>query len=237
MIAFLQCVAESVAEHGLKGLMEMVPGGAFACAVAVGAWKKYRERKKDAEIREEIQQLAQANFDEARKAAVEAVTAAVSPTATREERLNLELYLSQVPGTVRASMKRPDDTTGKTVPLAFTLTSADDVLKLLPARPPRFKPNDSMPGLAGCSLVELLGAGGFGEVWLARHRSMSLCGAVKFCHGQQARDLKHESGLIDRVMSAGKHPNIVPLLNVHLEHWDRHKLPSGSEGDWCGKVF
>lgn len=218
MIAFFRCVAESVAENGLSGLAEMVPGGKFACAVAAGAWKKYRERMKDVEIREEIQRLAQVSFDEARNAAVEAVKAAATPDATPEQQLSLELYLSQVPSAVRASLKRPEDVSGKTVPPSFSLNSPDDVLKLLPARPPRFKPNDPLPGLLGWSLVELLGVGGFGEVWLARHRSMSsLSGAVKFCHGEQARDLKHESGLIDRVMSAGQHQNIVPLKNVHLE--------------------
>src|SRR5262249_50719473 len=134
------------------------------------------ERKKDAEVRAEIQQLAQASFDEARKAAAEAVKQG-APTATVEDRQALELYLSQVPGAVRASLKRPEDATGRTVPPAFSLATPDDMARLLPGRPPRFRPGDPLPGLAGWWLVEPLGSGGFGEVWLARHRSMSaLCG-------------------------------------------------------------
>lgn len=67
-------------------------------------------------------------------------------------------------------------------------------------------------------LVRPLGVGGFGEVWLARNAKLtSLVGAVKFCLGQQARDIQHESGVIDRVMQAGPHANIVPLLDVALE--------------------
>jgi|GEM_PF-3410482 len=218
MIAFFRCVAEAVAEHGLRGLAEMVPGGPFALAVATSAWKKYRERKKEAEVREEIQKLAQATFEEARNQAIEAVKATVPETTPVEDRLNLELYLSQVPGTVRASLKRPDDATGTTVPSSFVLNSPDDLVKLLPARPPRFKPNDPVPGLASWRLEKPLGVGGFGEVWLARHSSASsLCRAVKFCHGQQARDLIHESGLINRVMAGGKHQNIVPLVDVSLQ--------------------
>jgi serine/threonine protein kinase len=217
MLVLLRCVAEAAMENGVGGLAEMVPGGKYAYDVAAAAWKKYRERKKDAEAREEIRQLAQANFEEARRAAVEAVREAAAAAAP-EDRSRLESYLSQVPGAVRASLKRPEDATGRTVPAAFALNSADDLVRLLPGRPPRFGPGDPLPGMAGWRLAELLGAGGFGEVWLARHESMpSLCGAVKFCHGRQARDLKHEGGLIDRVMAAGPHPNIVPLRNAHLD--------------------
>ncbi len=62
MFAFFRCVAEAVMEKGVRGLAEMVPGGAFACDVAAAAWKKYRDRKNVAEIRAEVQELAQANF-------------------------------------------------------------------------------------------------------------------------------------------------------------------------------
>lgn len=45
----------------------------------------------------------------------------------------------------------------------------------------------------------------------------SLGGAIKFCLGQTGRDLIHEARLIDRVMQAGAHPNIVPLTDAHLD--------------------
>lgn len=119
---------------------------------------------------------------------------------------------------MRRSLKRSDDPTGTTVPATFSLNSPDDFAELLPARPPRFAPGQALPGKPGWVLVEPLGVGGFGEVWLARHSRMaSLTGAVKFCHGEAARDLQHESTLIDRVMAAGKHPNIVALLDVNLD--------------------
>jgi len=217
MFAFFKSVAEAIVEKGVRGLVDLVPGGAYACDVAGIAWKKYREKKKDAEQRVEIQQLAQASFDEARKAAIEAVKVA-APDATVEDRLNLELYLSQIPGAIRASLKRPDDASGRTVPPAFVLSTPDDVAKLLPGRPPRFRPNDPVPGLAGWNLVEPLGAGGFGEVWLACHRlTPSLRGAVKFCHGKQGVELKHEHAVIKHVQAAGEHRNIVSLRNVYLE--------------------
>ena len=189
----------------------------MACDIAAGAWKRYRDRKKDVEIREEIKQLAEASFSEARKAASAAIEQA-TPLATIQERLTLETYLSQIPATVRTSLKRPEDSTGRTVPSTFVIKTNDDVLRLLPSRPQRFRPGDPLPHLPEWKLVEPLGSGGFGEVWLARHnRVISLCGAVKFFHGQQAKDLQHESTLIGHVMKIGNHPNIVPLKDASFE--------------------
>jgi hypothetical protein len=106
MIAFFRCVVEAVVEKGVRGLAAMVPGGAFACEVAAAAWKKYRERTKDAEVRAEIQELALASFEDARRAAARVVEE-VAPTAPAEDRINLELYLAQVPAAVQQSLKRP----------------------------------------------------------------------------------------------------------------------------------
>ena len=85
--------------------------------------------------------------------------AVAPPTATVEDKLNLELYLSQVPGAVRASLKRPEDATGRTVPPAFALNTAARMWRSSsPAASPRFRhPADPVPGLAGWSLVEPLG--------------------------------------------------------------------------------
>lgn len=212
----MRCLAEAVVENGFKGLAEMVPGGKYAYDLAEGVWKKYRERLKEAEQRAELAKMAQATLEEA-KAEAERIAREVT-AAANEEIIDLEQYLTAVPDAVRQSLKRPEDPSGKTVPDAFTLKSADDVLKFLPPRPPRFRPGAPLPGMAGWVLDRLLGTGGFGEVWYARHARMgSLCGAVKFCFGQSGQDLIHEAELIDRIMASGKHPNIVPLTHAHLE--------------------
>jgi serine/threonine protein kinase len=220
MLAFLKCVAQAIVENGLRGLADMIPGGAFAYDVAKSALEKYRAGQKDAEIRADIQQLAQASFEQARQAAVQVAQEVASSAASPDDLINLELYLAQIPAAVRQSQKRPEDPTGTTVPATFALKTPDDVLKLLPPKPVRFRPGNPLPGRAGWTLTEPLGVGGFGEVWLARHPQFTtLARAVKFCHDLQARDrdLLHEGRVIERVQAQGNLPHIVPLVDAHLD--------------------
>ena len=72
MYVFFKCVAEAVAEKGLRGLAEMVPGGGAIFDIAKATWEKYRERCKEDKQREEIEHLAKASFEEAKEAAVAA---------------------------------------------------------------------------------------------------------------------------------------------------------------------
>jgi len=240
MLGFLKCVAEAAVENGLQGLLALVPGGPYAYAVGGAALKKYRERKKDAEQRAEIQQLAEATFEQARVEAVEAVRQVLSEkhlTPPPEEVISLELWLASVPEATRMSLKRKDDPSGRSLPDGFVLRDADDVVKLLPPRPPKFTPGAALPGKSGWVLDRLLGVGGFGEVWFARNAKLaSLSGAVKFCHGEQGRDLQHEAGVIDRLMATGRHPNIVPLTDVNLEGdtpWLMYEyVAGGTLADW-----
>ena len=120
----------------------------------------------------------------------------------------------------RQSLRRPADPSGVTVPATLALRQAQDLLPLLPSRLPRFRPGDQPAGIGDWQLEELLGVGGFGEVWKARHRFFDGIApvALKFCLDQAARErlLQYEATVLNQVMRQGKHPGIVPLLNAHL---------------------
>jgi serine/threonine protein kinase len=125
-----------------------------------------------------------------------------------------------VPAAVRRTLRRPSDPAGRTVPAGLPLRRAEDLIPLLPDRTPRFQPGDRpLPG-ADWELVELLGVGGFGEVWKARHVFFDGIApvALKFCLDPQARErlLKHEAMILNQVMRQGRHPGIVPLLDASL---------------------
>ncbi|MBY0458335.1 MAG: protein kinase, partial [Gemmataceae bacterium] len=158
--------------------------------------------KKEAALREEIAKVAAASAEEAKKVA-EQVARQVLAEGPGEDRLTLELYLAQLPGAVRQSLKRADDPTGRTVPPDFAVGEPEDLAKMLPMRVPHFRP----------------GAGGFGEVWLARHVFLPTPRAVKFCTDPKVRSklTSHEGRVIARVMEQGAHPNVVQLLDAMLD--------------------
>jgi hypothetical protein len=238
MFTLFRCVAESVVAKGLGSLARELPFGSTVLDIASDAWKRLRARKAVAEMRAEVQEMAQAAQEDVRKAAAEAAREAFPEGGDRA--IELELYLSQIPAAVRQSLRRSDDPTGTTVPAAFALDTPESLLPLLPTRVSKFRPGDALPGREGWKLTELLGTGGFGEVWLAAHPHFaSLRRAVKFCLELTDRDrtLLHEGGLIDRVMRAGPVPNVVPLVDANLTGdapWLMYEYVAG--GDLVGLV-
>src|SRR5205814_8768534 len=118
----------------------------------------------------------------------------------------------------------------------------EDLLPLLPTRVSRFRPGAGLPGRDGWQLVELLGTGGFGEVWLAADTHSPFRGAVKFCLGVTDADravLRRESELILRVTRDGRvpAPHVVALTGVYFggdAPWLMYEYVPG--GDLVGLV-
>ncbi|HXG10562.1 MAG TPA: serine/threonine-protein kinase, partial [Gemmataceae bacterium] len=154
------------------------------------------------------------------RAAVAEVVEEFAADRPAEVKQALADYLTQVPAAIRRSLRRPADPAGITVAPEQIVSKAEDLLPFLPARLPRFKPGDRPLSNVDYELVELLGVGGFGEVWKARNPQFDSLPpvALKFCLNDIARDLllRHEAAVLNQVMREGRHPGIVALQQSHL---------------------
>jgi tetratricopeptide (TPR) repeat protein len=216
-IAFLRFIAKAVINAAAGGL----PVGDFLVDVMpeIGrdAWDAWSVSTTEDERRSEIEAVVLIPDSEAPLLAekIAAEVAAGQPEAVRQLVIG---YLTMVPAAARASLRRKSDPSGTTVSPDLVPRSAEELVRFLPTRLPRFKPGDRPSGL-DWELERFLGVGGFGEVWKARHayqRSRPAV-AVKFCNDTAAaRLLRNEVDLLDRLMGVGMHPGIVRLLDTHL---------------------
>jgi serine/threonine protein kinase len=217
-VHFMRCIGRAVVNNGGKALANLIPFGEAAYEIVKDAYEDYRRDCSEAQLRVEMEQLAQAPQAEVRQAAEQ--IAAEQPPETRQA---VAAYLAEVPASIRQRLRRPADPSGTTMPAGMSLKKPEDLLPFLPTALPRFKPGDR-PLAADWELVELLGKGGFGEVWKARHltRSRQKPVALKFCLDPvAAATLRNEAALhdhLDRVREEASAPGIVPLLETYLRN-------------------
>ncbi|OQW91782.1 MAG: hypothetical protein BWK79_16160, partial [Beggiatoa sp. IS2] len=104
---------------------------------------------------------------------------------------------------------------------------------LFPRRRPRFRVGEAIPHhIPPWYFVQLLGIGGFGEVWEVRHPYLPDHFAVKFCQDElSAKVLKREAqALIALCYKLPQHPNIARLLELQLDqepYWLTFELVMG----------
>ncbi len=244
MFAFLQCVGEALVNKGLRGLMGAVPLGQQLYDIGADAIARYRQRQREKSLAAGLEEVIQAEADDIREdiARIKEEIAGNQPPEVREQ---LELYLSQIPSVARQSFRRAEDLTGTTVPANLHLEDPVHLSTILPQRTPRFRVGERVPHAQSWILARLLGVGGFGEVWLAKHGFITdRRQAFKFCldPAAQKRLLTHESGVVQRVMEASHEVRpdqhgIVPLLDAYLDGdtpWLAYEYVEG--GDLTGLV-
>ena len=216
VLAFLKCVGVAVLKAIPRAAIKAIPLGETVMEIAADTYAALEKERDEVKRRAEVEAVAQLPPAEAKVQVAEVVNEIASgqPETVRQA---LTGYLLQIPNSIRQSQRRPQDPSGRSVSSRMSMRRAQDLIPLLPPRLQRFKAGDRPPGIGDWELVELLGMGGFGEVWKARNPHLGQTVALKFClDPDAAKMLRQEASLLALVQREGNHPRIVRLLDTSL---------------------
>src|SRR5262245_36525487 len=214
-VHLLGSVAAVLLEHGGDLLAGQLPSANVLADIARHAGSLWEQGQEPSRARAELEALAKASPEAIQQQVGETITATASnqPAEIREAMAG---YLLQVPATIRRSLGPSAEVFSTTRPASVSPQPRESLLSYLPTRLPLFRPGTRPLCMPDWELVELLGMGGFGEVWKATNPNLPPA-ALKFCRNADAVPLlRNETSLLARVMREGKHPGIVQLLDTFL---------------------
>ncbi len=231
---WLRSLGSAIWQEAPSAILGLIPFGENVGRIAERFWNNLREGQSPAEDRAALEQLVNAPPEELAAAAAD-VAEQVAPEAAPETRRTLALTLGMAAPVSRRALTRADDTEGKTLPAALSLTGPLVLGKFIPPGPPRFREGQTHPAFGNWVLRERLGVGGFSEVWRVQHpRDESLCAAVKFFTSDEARSRlnQHEVAVLSQVRKLGAGTGIVRLEDFDEDAdppWIRFEYVSGGD--------
>jgi formylglycine-generating enzyme required for sulfatase activity len=233
------------AAGGLVGGVVAGPGGIIAGSAIGQLFYKLAAEPLFDDFRRELPDPATRIADlndtvNAPRAEIEATVRAVvdqaaPPDLPPEQKEQLVAWMTQIPAQMRATFRRPSDRRGLSVERSLAPTRDSDLLRFIPPRPPLFAPGQQLPSHPDWRLDDMLGSGGFGEVWSATNEFTRDRAAFKFCTDESvAPFLRHEARLLGRLRSESAliDPGIVSLHDTSLgatPPWLRYELIDGGD--------
>jgi len=216
--ALLECVGQALCEKGRKALRGQWPYVDIILETARTAFDLTHRKLPGPDLAAALGDCAACPDHEFDRRVGELITELAETHHVPKEAL--ADYLRGFPPTVRQTFRRPTDPAGLTAPAGLTLNKAEDLLRFLPPRPPRFRPGDRPPGLDNWTLAELRGLGECSEVWKGEDpdRPDDSPAALKFAIDTETRErVVSGTALFQKVFALNDVPGILPLRSVYLE--------------------